>query len=134
MSGETPEKNNHENITPAKRKLKTIHIINTHIFAKSDFDRRLFVHFSSRVSPSKRTKPQIGNQLSVYCVPYRSFPRIFAFGGMPIQNSRTRTPTDRAARKCPSSCTTTTRRKRTRVTIIEKKINIKYHAKRRVVF
>ena len=125
MRGATPAKNNPENTNHAKRKLNTIPIISTHTFAKSDFDRRLFGHRSSGVSHSSRTNPQIGSQLSVYCVPCRSLQRIFAFGGIPIQNSRTRTPTERAARKCPSSCTTTTSRKRTRVTIIERRINIK---------
>ena len=125
MRGATPAKNNPENTNHAKRRLNTIPIISTHIFAKSDFDRRLFGHRSSGVSHSSRTNHQIGSQLSVYCVPYRSFQRILAFGGIPIQNSRTRTPTERAARKWPSSCTTTTRRKSARVTSIERKINIK---------
>ena len=57
-------------------------------------------------SPSSRTKPPIGSQLSVQRVsPFER--RTLARGGKPMPNSRTRTPASRAVTKWPSSWMTT---------------------------
>lgn len=55
-----------------------------------------------------RTNPHIGSQLSVYSVHFLSSKSFFAFGGIPIPNSKTRIFVRRAVRKCHISWIKTT--------------------------
>ena len=56
-------------------------------------------------SPFIDTKPPIGSRRREYDVPFFFEVRLMSFGPIPIENSRMQTPKQRAAVKCPSSCT-----------------------------
>ena len=58
-------------------------------------------------SPSRVQNHHSGIQFKVYAVHDLSFHIVQTFGGIPIQNSFTLTPVFFAARKCPSSWSTT---------------------------
>ena len=58
-------------------------------------------------SPSSEQNHPRGIRLKVYSVPDLSFRKVQILGGIPIQNSFTFTPVFFAARKCPSSWSTT---------------------------
>ena len=77
--------------------------------ASSGWARSSGSSVSSGFSPSILTKPPSGNQATAYSVPFRVQDirqRPMPIGGpKPRQNLSTRTPHQRATRKCPSSCT-----------------------------
>ena len=104
--GVDPAIKNQKKIIIAKRKFILTQAMSTSDRAHHFFDAKESLSRASSDPGSShliRTKPPIGSQFKVNSVHFLSFPRVFAFGGIPIPNSSTFIFVKRAVRKCPIS-------------------------------